>query len=70
MKPIGDKGLIMICNEDGKNLALEHNFRMGFAPFYDIILGTVIICGTNGEDFADIPIDMKQWKHILSLWGN
>lgn len=67
---IGDKGLLMLCNEDGKNLCLEKNFMMGFAPFQDMIVGTVVLCGSGGEDFADVPIDMKQWKAILKLWGN
>ena len=66
---LGD-GLVMICNEDGKNLGLERNFIKGFIPFHDVIVGTVIICGTDGEEFTDIPIDMGMWKHMLSLWGN
>ena len=67
---IGDRGLLMLCNEDGKNIGLERNFTMGFAPFQDTVVGTVVLCGSGGEDFADVPIDMKQWKAILKLWGN
>ena len=65
-----DNGVIMICNEDGKNLSLERNFGMGYFPFRDIVVGTVIICGAKGEDFGDVPIDIQQWKRILNLWGN
>ena len=67
---IPNKGLMMICNEDGKNIGLEKNFMMGFFPFQDMIVGTVILCGSGEEDFTDVPIDMKQWKAILKLWGN
>ena len=62
--------IVMICNEDGKNLNLERNFKKGMFPFADVIAGTVIICGVDGEDFGDVPIDMKQWRYILKLWGN
>ena len=64
------QGLVMICNEEGKILGLERNFKKGFGPFHDVIVGTVIICGADGDEFSDVPIDMKQWKHILKLWGN
>ena len=65
-----DRDLMMICNEDGKNIGLDRNFRIGFAPFQETIVGTVIICGSDGEEFGDIPISMKEWKQILHLWGN
>ena len=65
-----DRDLMMICNEDGKNIGLDRNFQIGFAPFQETIVGTVIICGSDGEEFGDIPISMKEWKQILHLWGN
>ena len=53
-------GVLCICNEDGKNMGLEENFRIPG----DVIVGTVIICGQSGEEFSDIPIEMAAWK----LW--
>ena len=64
-----DKGLIMICNEEGKLLGLEKNFIMGTPPFHDVIVGTVILCGTDGEDFTDIPILFSAWKFMLDKWN-
>ena len=64
-----DKGLVMICNEDGKLLGLEKNFIWGTPPFHDVIVGDVIICGTDGEDFTDIPIDFKSWKFIIDKYN-
>ena len=64
-----NNGLVMICNEKGKIRHLNRNFVMGIAA-PDVVVGTVILCGTNGDEFADIPIDMSQWKRILNLWGN
>lgn len=66
---IGD-GIVIICNEDGKNIGLERNFIMGFIPFIEVIVGTVIICGADSEDFRDVPISLKEWKQMLKVWGN
>jgi len=55
------KGVILICNEDGKLNDLEPNIWL----HGDLILGTVIICGMAGENFSDIPISLQQWKNIV-----
>lgn len=65
-----EKGVVMICNEDGKNLGLKKNFMMGYSPFRDMVVGTVILCGSYDDDFADVPIDISAWKLVLKLWGN
>jgi hypothetical protein len=67
---IGNSGLLMICNEEGKIHGLERNFIMGTVPFHDIIVGTVILCGQDGEEFGDVPIDLHTWKFMLKKWGN
>lgn len=61
---------VMICNEDGKLQGLERNFRYGYGHFHDVVVGTVIIAGVDGDDLADIPIDFNTWKTILKDWGN
>lgn len=63
------QGIRIICNEEGKLSDLPRNFRMGMT-FPDIIMGTVIVCGVDGEDLADVPIDIGTWKTILRCWGN
>lgn len=60
---------VMVCNEEGKLRGLDRNFRLG-RYFPDIIRGTVIICGADGDDLADIPIDFDCWKMLLKEWGN
>lgn len=62
-------GCVMICNKHGKITELKPNFRLGYF-FYDVIHGTVIICGTNVDEFDDVPIDMDIWKTLLVAWGN
>ena len=61
--------ILMICNEDGKNLGLEKNFIMGMM-LKDTVVGTVIICGQDGEEFGDVPITRRQWQSLLEMWGN
>jgi len=60
---------VMICNEEGKLRRLDRNFRM-CRYFPDIIVGTVIICGVENEDLADIPISFDAWKRLLKSWDN
>ena len=57
-------GLVIVCNEEGKLKGLAPNFKIPG----DEIVGTVIICGTEGEEFTDIPIEMASWKEYLKEW--
>ena len=50
--------LYVVCNENGKNLGLEPNMKIPG----DLLVGTIIICGTKGENLADIPVDFQTWK--------
>lgn len=60
------KGVILICNEEGKILNLPFNMRL----YGDAIHGTIIICGVDGEDFADVPISLSIWKGIVDRMEN
>jgi len=55
------KGVILICNEEGKLRNLEPNMWLNG----DLIRGTIIICGQSGEDISDIPITLQQWRNIV-----
>ena len=57
---------LIICNEEGK----IHNLPYNFSTPMDHIMGTVIICGEEGEDFADVPITIEEFNKILTDWGN
>lgn len=61
-----DNGVVMIVNDCGKLRGLPYNFSTG----WDTIVGTVILCGVDGENFGDVPINLKTWKTLLSTWGN
>lgn len=60
--PLGDK-LIAIVNEEGKIKGLEPCLRI---HDWDVLVGTIIIVGTNGEEFDHIPIDFKAWKALVN----
>jgi len=70
-----DNGVVLICNEEGKLRDMPYNFTVrrmihNFLPVSNPIFGTVIACGTEGDVFADIPIDFNEWKALLCEWGN
>ena len=57
---------LIVCNEEGA----INNLEPSFACPAGIIRGTVFVCGTNGEDFDDCPMDLKMWEGLLNAWGN
>lgn len=61
----GYKNLVIICNEEGKLRGLEPNIVLG----RDMLVGTIIVCGASGDEFADIPIDMRKWEQIVNMSG-
>lgn len=66
----GISGLILILDEEGKLKEYQKNFLIGGRMFPDLVVGTAVLCGVSDDDFADVPINMAQWKIALELWGN
>ena len=66
----GISGLILILDEEGKLKKYQKNFLIGGRMFPDMVVGTAVLCGVSDDDFADVPINMAQWKIALELWGN
>lgn len=58
--------VILIVNEDGKYSGLDKNFKIP----NDTIVGTVIVCSSDEEDFSDITISLNAWEQLLKKWGN
>ena len=69
-----DNGVVLICNEEGRIRNMPYNFTLrrmrGVVTIQNAIFGTVIACGADGDEFADIPIDFNEWKSLLCEWGN
>ena len=57
---------VIIANEEGKLKGLRPNFYLGT----DLIVGTVIVCGVDGEEFTDCPLSKWKWEQYLERWGN
>jgi hypothetical protein len=67
----GEEWFGMLCNEEGKLLRLDPNFKL----YTDVICGTVIFVGHTEDDFGDLPedayellLDPTQYKHGVSEW--
>lgn len=59
------KGLVLICNEEGKNLKLPYNMPHPLWPDDDFIVGEIVLLGADGEDLTDVPIEFASWKEII-----
>ena len=59
-------GVVILCDEEGRingkpfNCAIYPHAIAAKIDFY----GDIVAVGTDGEEFADIPIDFKTWKKI------
>ena len=52
---------VIICNEEGRLKGLPHNCTICGVDF----VGTIIICGIDGDEFDDFPLDFKDYKRIF-----
>ena len=60
---------VIIVNEEGKLLGLEKNLRMyGDTVYADTLVGTIIVLGTEGDEFTDVKIDFGTWKKLIDKW--
>lgn len=55
--------VIVVCNEEGKLKGMDYNCTIWGEDF----VGDIFFCGVDGEDFVDIPFDMKTMKKILPM---
>ena len=50
-------GMAFIVNEEGKLRGLPENFRFG----NDVLVGTVLLVGTDGEEFCGLTDGFYAW---------
>lgn len=53
--------LVIICDEDGRIKNKPHCCKVGETDF----VGTILAVGTEGEDFADVPVSMETWRWMI-----
>ena len=57
--------LVVICDEEGRLKNKPYNCRICGIDF----VGEILIVGTDGEEFADLPCDWNHLKILLpQLW--
>lgn len=55
--------VVVICNEEGRLLGLPENCNLLGYNF----VGPVILAGTEGDEFADVPENLiKNWKIVIA----
>ena len=56
---------VVICNEEGRLLGLEHNCSFLGVDF----VGTIVIAGMKGDELCDLPGTWASWKRMFAeLW--
>lgn len=59
------KDLVIICNEEGRLHGLPFNCMIRGITF----LGTILIAGVDGDEFADLPVSWNDLKKAFpNLW--
>ena len=53
--------MVIICDEEGRLKNKEPNCTIGNVSF----VGTIIAVGQDGDEFADVPMDMAGWKFLI-----
>ena len=61
--PFGEN--VLIVNEEGKLRGLEPNIKVQS----DVLVGTVVLVGIDGEELADCTLDFGVWKRWLDNYG-
>lgn len=51
----------IVCNEEGRIRGLPHNTNICGADF----VGNILLIGTNGEEFCDVPGTLADWEEML-----
>lgn len=49
---------VILCDEEGKLKGKPVNCRVLGETF----VGTILVVGTEGEDFTDCPVDLDDWQ--------
>lgn len=59
------RGLVVICDEEGRLKGKPHNCTVGGVEF----VGDIIVAGVEGEELADYPSDFRTIKAAYpELW--
>ena len=57
-----DLGVVVICNEEGRLLGLPYCCTIRGVSF----VGDVAVYGIDGENLADVPHKLKEWRELIN----
>lgn len=52
----------VICNEEGRIRNLPHCCTIANLDF----VGNILLVGTDGDEFCDVPVHLEAWKALVS----
>lgn len=55
------KDACIVCNEEGRLRGLPYNCEICGVDF----VGDILLVGTNGDEFCDVPGSLKDWKEVF-----
>lgn len=55
--------IVVICDEEGRIKRKDANCVVKGIDF----VGDIIVLGIDGDEFADVPISMREWRKMLGL---
>lgn len=64
--PALGKGVVLICNEEGKLLDLTPSQYI--AELHDVVCGEFLVIGSKGEELDDLQLGFDQWKAAVDAW--
>ena len=57
-----DLGVVVICNEEGRLRGLPYCCTIRGVSF----VGDIMVYGIDGENFADVPYKLKEWRELVN----
>ena len=57
--------VVIICNEEGKLQHLPFNMNL----HGDELVGTIIVCGIEGDELSDLTISFDDWKYVVNQFN-
>ena len=59
------RGICIVCNEEGRIKGLPFCCRLGARIEYIDFVGNVLLVGTDGDEFCDVPVHLEAWKALV-----
>ena len=58
--------VVVICNEEGLLQNLPFNMRLHDQE----LVGTIIVCGIEGDELTDLGINFDEWKYVVDVFNS